>query len=58
MLITELRLLEIDVYDGDKLIYNGKTEDLPEEMAEIISRQLTLSHVLLSEDRVSSQRST
>lgn len=32
MLITELRLLEIDLYDGDKLIYSGKTEDLPEEL--------------------------
>ena len=32
MLITELRLLEIDLYDGEKLVYSGKTEDLPEEL--------------------------
>lgn len=32
MLITELKLLEIDLYDGEKLIYSGRTEELPKEL--------------------------
>ena len=31
MTIKDFNLLEIDVYDGDKLIYNGMCEDAPEE---------------------------
>ena len=32
MKITEFNLLEIDVYDGDKLVYNGMCEDAPDEL--------------------------
>ena len=32
MKISEFNLLEIDVYDKDKLIYNGMSEDVPEEL--------------------------
>ena len=32
MTIKDFNLLEIDVYDGDKLIYNGMCEDAPEEL--------------------------
>lgn len=30
MRITDLNLLEIDLYDGDRLIYNGMSEDVPD----------------------------
>lgn len=32
MKITEFNLLEIDVYDKDKLLYSGKCEEAPEEL--------------------------
>ena len=34
MKISEFNLLEIDVYDGDKLIFNGRVEDAPEDLKE------------------------
>ena len=34
MKISEFNLLEIDVYDGDKLIFNGKVENAPEDLKE------------------------
>ncbi len=30
MKITDLNLLEIDLFDGDKLVYNGMCEDIPD----------------------------
>ena len=32
MKISEFNLLEIDVYDKDKLIFNGRVEDASEEL--------------------------
>ena len=32
MKISEFNLLEIDVYDNDNLIFNGKVEDAPEDL--------------------------
>lgn len=32
MKISEFNLLEIDVYDKDKLIYTGMSEDVPEDL--------------------------
>lgn len=32
MKISEFNLLEIDVYDKDELIFNGKSEDAPEDL--------------------------
>lgn len=32
MTIKEFNLLEIDVYDGDKIIFNGMCEDAPEDL--------------------------
>lgn len=32
MRISDFNLLEIDVYEGDKLIYNGMSEDAPKEL--------------------------
>ena len=32
MKINELKLLEIDVYNEDELIFNGRVEDAPEEL--------------------------
>ena len=32
MKINELKLLEIDVYDEDELIFNGRVEDAPEDL--------------------------
>ena len=32
MKIKEFNLLEIDVYDNDKLLYSGKCEEAPEEL--------------------------
>jgi len=32
MTIKEFRLLDIDVYDGEKLVYSGACEAAPEEM--------------------------
>lgn len=32
MTIKEFNLLEIDVYDGDKIIFNGMCEDAPEAL--------------------------
>ena len=34
MKIKELRLLNITVKKDDKILYRGKTEDLPEELKE------------------------
>lgn len=32
MKIGDLNLLEVDIYDGDKIIYNGMCEEVPEEI--------------------------
>ncbi len=32
MTIKDFNLLEIDIYDGEQLIYNGMCEDAPEEL--------------------------
>lgn len=32
MKIADLRLLEIDVMNGENIIYNGKCEEAPEEL--------------------------
>ena len=32
MTIKDFNLLEIDVFQGDKLIYNGMCEDAPQEI--------------------------
>lgn len=33
MIISDLRLLEVDIFDkDDKKIYSGMTEDIPEEI--------------------------
>ena len=32
MKISDFNLLEIDVFDGDKLIYNGMSENVPEDL--------------------------
>ena len=32
MKISELRLLEIDVYNGEELIFNGRVEDAPDDL--------------------------
>jgi hypothetical protein len=32
MTIKEFNLLEIDVYEGEKLIYNGMCENAPDEL--------------------------
>ncbi len=34
MKISEFNLLEIDIFDGDNLIYNGMSENVPEELKE------------------------
>ena len=34
MKISEFNLLEIDVFDGDNLIYNGMSENVPEDLKE------------------------
>lgn len=34
MKISEFNLLEIDIFDGDKLIYNGMSENVPEDLKE------------------------
>ena len=33
--IKESRLLNIEVYEGDNLLYKGKVEDAPEEIGNI-----------------------
>ena len=45
--IRESRLLDIEVYEGDNLLYKGKIEDAPEEI-----RQLKYSKVNISNDIV------
>ena len=32
MKLSEFNLLEIDVYDKDELIFNGKVEEAPEDL--------------------------
>ena len=32
MKIEDLNLLEVDIYDGNKIIYSGMCEDVPEEI--------------------------
>ena len=32
MKIGDLNLLEVDIYDGENLIYNGMCEDVPENI--------------------------
>lgn len=32
MTIKDFNLLEIDVYDGENLVYSGKCEEAPEEL--------------------------
>ena len=32
MKISEFHLLELDIYDGENLIYNGMSEDVPEDL--------------------------
>ena len=32
MKISDFNLLKIDVFDGDKLIYNGMSENVPEDL--------------------------
>ena len=32
MKISEFNLLEIDIFDGDNLIYSGMSEDVPEKL--------------------------
>ena len=34
MKISEFNLLEIDIYDGENLIYDGMSENVPEELKE------------------------
>ncbi len=34
MKISEFNLLEIDIFDGDNLIYNGMCESVPDELKE------------------------
>ncbi len=34
MKISDFNLLEIDIFEGEKLIYNGMSEDVPEELKE------------------------
>ncbi len=34
MKISEFNLLEIDVFDGDNLIYSGMSENVPEDLKE------------------------
>ncbi len=34
MKISEFNLLEIDVFDGENLVYNGKVEDAPNDLKE------------------------
>ena len=35
MKITDLNLLEIDLYDGDKIIYSGMCNEAPDELKEL-----------------------
>ncbi len=39
MTIKEFNLLEIDIYNGDELIYSGMSENVPEELK---SRQIKI----------------
>lgn len=32
MKISDLNLLEVDIYDGDALVYSGMCEEVPEEI--------------------------
>lgn len=32
MKLDEFNLLEVDIFDGDNLIYNGMSEDIPEDL--------------------------
>lgn len=32
MKLDEFNLLEVDVFDGDNLIYNGMSENIPEDL--------------------------
>ena len=34
MTIKEFNLLYIDLYDGDNLVYSGKSENVPEDLKE------------------------
>ena len=33
MTINDLKLLDVKVYDGENIIYEGKCEDAPEDIA-------------------------
>ena len=35
MKITDLHLLEIDVFKNQELIYNGMTEDIPDDLKDV-----------------------
>ena len=35
MKITDLHLLEIDVYKNQELVYNGMTEDVPDNLKNV-----------------------
>ena len=39
MTINDLKLLDVKVYDGENVIYEGKCEDAPEE---IIKKSITV----------------
>lgn len=32
MTVNDFNLLEIDIYDGDELVYSGMRENVPEEL--------------------------
>ena len=32
MTVNDFNLLEIDIYDGDELVYSGMSENVPEEL--------------------------
>lgn len=35
MKLHELKLLELDIYDNDKLIFSGMSEDVPSEFSNL-----------------------
>ena len=51
MTINDLKLLNVKVYDGENIIYEGKCEDVPEEISKLSIEVLNL-HGTIMEVRI------
>ena len=51
MTINDLKLLEVKVYDGENVVYEGKCEDAPEEINKLSIEVLNL-HGTIMEVRI------